>query len=230
MSQQCFLLVLESTYILLPFLYGVISLSLLYSQSLESTKIKWVSSKTLIKQGQGVIPGSWVCSAKSIVVYNPREGERETPSHWPIKQLVWIAPAHLHLHSYSPLPKTFLWIFFTQLQYDFIRTVALQYKALLLSGTDVALINWLFSFLHGHYQQMFTGHLYHYFLLELSIKIYVFPSMRLSTKNSEAMAGKGKFTFHWQSLPTHPNFTDEIMLPESSSKSLWGQQHCGIKK
>lgn len=91
---------------------------------------------------------------------------------------------------------------------------------LFLSGTDVALIDWLFSFLHVHYQEMLTGHLYHYFLLELSIKIYVFPSIRLSTKNSEAVAGKGKFTFQWQSFPIHPSFTDEIIFPESSSMRL----------
>lgn len=91
---------------------------------------------------------------------------------------------------------------------------------LFLSGTDVALIDWLFSFLHVHFQEMLTGHLYHYFLQELSIKIYVFPSIRLSTKNSEAVAGKGKFTFQWQSFPIHPSFADEIILPESSSMSL----------
>lgn len=96
----------------------------------------------------------------------------------------------------------------------------MQNETVLLSGTDIALIDWLFSFLHVHYQQMLTGHLDHYFLLELSIKIYVFPSIRLSTKNSEAMAGKGKFTFQWQSFPTHPNFTDEIIFPESSSMRL----------
>lgn len=90
------------------------------TQSLESTKMKWASSKMLIKQGQGVIPGlGHECIQQKALQHNKsRERERgrvrreSSASHWPTKELVRISQFIILICASSPLQKVFLWVIF----------------------------------------------------------------------------------------------------------------------
>lgn len=151
--------------------------------------MKRVFSKMLIKQGQGVIPGlGHGCIQQKALEHNkPRERERvrreNSPSHQPKKKLVRISPAHhphlcmLSIAEGVPLNK-FLHSN-NMVSSGLFHYSNSAYESTVLSGTDVVHINWLFSFLHVHYQQMLVRYLYNCYLLELSIKIYLFPSIRL---------------------------------------------------
>lgn len=154
--------------------------------------MKWLSSKILIKQGQGVILG--LCheyiQQRTLQHNKPRERERgrkrgrktreNSPTHWPTKELVGISSAyHPHMGILSIAEGVPLNNFFHGknivssglLHYDIS-----AYENTLFLGTGVVYISCLFSFMYLLYQQTFIGYLCGYYLLELSITIYFFPS------------------------------------------------------
>lgn len=59
-----------------------------------------------------------------------------------------------------------------------------------------------------------------YYLLMLSTKLYLFPNMRLETKNYETVVEKqeGQFTHQWQSLPAEPQITHLTFQKSASTK------------
>lgn len=165
------------------------------TQSLESTKMKWVSSKMLIKPGQGVIPGlGHECVQQKALQHNKsRERERgrvrreNSASHWPTKELVRISPVHhprlCILSVAEGVPLSNFLHSNNMVSSGLFHYSNSAFESVLLSGTDVVSISWLFSFLRVRYQQMLVGYLYDYYLLELLIKIYLLPSISSYTKN-----------------------------------------------